>query len=134
MADSKLLETFANPHPSRDYLIEHVVREFTSMCPKTGQPDFATITIRYVAAESCIELKQLKLYLQTFRSKGIFYEDVTNAILDALVESCHPRWMVVESSWNVRGGMRSVITAQHGRPGPDVPDREPRREGSGRHP
>lgn len=116
MGDSTILETFANPHPSRDYVIEHVVREFTSMCPKTGQPDFATVTIRYVADESCIELKQLKLYLQTFRSKGIFYEDVTNVILDDLLTACHPKWMVVESRWSVRGGIESVITAQHGDP------------------
>ncbi len=134
MEERTILETFANPHPSRDYLIEHHVLEFTSLCPRTDQPDYATLDIRYVPGATCIELKSLKTYLQSFRNKGIFYEDVTNVILDALVESCRPKWMVVESVWNVRGGMRSVITAQHGRPGPDVPDREPRREGSGRHP
>jgi len=114
MPNAGLLETFANPHPSRDYLIEHEAPEFTSLCPKTGQPDFATITIRYVSGPLCVELKSLKLYLQSFRSLGIFYEDVTNVLLDDLVAACKPQWMVVESRWSVRGGIRSVITAQHG--------------------
>ena len=114
MADKSLLETFPNPRPSRDYLIEHLSREFTSICPKTGQPDFATMSIRYVAGAACIELKSLKLYLQTFRSEGIFYEDVTNVILDDLVACCDPKWMQVRSTWTVRGGIHSVITAQHG--------------------
>lgn len=114
MADASLLETFANPHPGQDYLIEHHVLEFTSLCPKTGQPDFARFRIRYVAAEKCIELKSLKLYLQSYRSDGIFYEDVTNRILDDLVTACRPRWMVVRSRWTTRGGIRSVITARHG--------------------
>lgn len=118
MADRSILETFSNPHPSRDYLIEHHAREFTSLCPKTGRPDFATLKIRYVPGPACIELKSLKLYLQTFRNEGIFYEDVTNVILDDLVASCQPKWMVVESAWNVRGGIHSVITAQHGERGP----------------
>jgi 7-cyano-7-deazaguanine reductase len=116
MADASLLETFANPHPGRDYLIEHTVADFTSLCPKTGQPDFARFRIRYVAADRCIELKSLKLYMQSYRSDGIFYEDVTNAILDHLVAACAPKWMVVRSRWSVRGGIRSVITAQHGHP------------------
>lgn len=114
MADAKLLETFPNPHPGRDYLIEHVVHEFTSLCPKTGQPDFAAMTIRYVAGASCIELRSLKVYLQQFRSEGIFYEDVTNVILDALVAACRPRWMEVESRWSVRGGIHTVVRARHG--------------------
>jgi len=105
MADRSMLETFPNSHPSRDYLIEHRVHEFTSLCPKTGQPDFATIRIRYVARDMCLELKCLKEYLQSFRDRGIFYEDVTNVILDDLVTSCQPKWMVVESSWSVRGGI-----------------------------
>ena len=124
MADRSILETFPNPHPSRDYLIEHHVREFTSLCPNTGQPDFAAIEVRYVAGASCIELKSLKLYLQAFRDKGIFYEDVTNVILNDLVACCEPKWMVVESVWSARGGIQSVITAQHGKPGPDVPFQE----------
>lgn len=109
------IETFPNPHPARDYHVEHQVQEFTSLCPMTGQPDFATITIRYVPGPTCIELKSLKLYLQSFRSKGIFYEDVTNLILNDLVAACNPKWMVVESRWSVRGGIQSVITAEHGR-------------------
>jgi len=112
--DRSVLETFENPHPAREYLIEHAVEEFTSVCPKTGQPDFATMVIRYVAGASCIELKSLKLYFQSFRADGIFYEDVTNVILDDLVASCHPRWMLVKSCWRVRGGIRSVVTAEHG--------------------
>lgn len=95
-------------------MIEHRVREFTSMCPKTGQPDFAKIRIQYVPGPTCVELKSLKLYLQTYRDRGVFYEDVTNIILDDLVACCHPTWMVVESSWGVRGGIKSVITAEHG--------------------
>lgn len=111
-----MLETFANPHPHRDYLIEHVAREFTSLCPKTGQPDFGTVTVRYVAGDRCVELKSLKLYLQQFRNRGIFYEDITNVILNDLVSACRPRWMQVRTRWTVRGGMRSVITAEHGEP------------------
>jgi len=116
MSAASILETFANPYPRRDYLIEHHVAEFTSLCPKTGRPDFAKITIRYVAAESCVELKSLKLYLQGFRNQGIFYEDVTNRILDDLVAASRPRWMEVMSKWTVRGGIHSLITAQHGDP------------------
>ena len=114
MADPKLLETFANPHPERDYLIEHQVREFTSLCPVTGQPDFGTITIQYAPAGTCVELKSLKLYLQGFRNEGIFYEDVTNVILGDLAGACAPKWMRIQTSWTVRGGIQSVITTQHG--------------------
>ncbi|HSW45438.1 MAG TPA: preQ(1) synthase [Phycisphaerae bacterium] len=110
-----LLETFANPHPKRDYLIEHHVHEFTSLCPKTGQPDFGTILIRYVAGDRCVELKSLKRYLQSYRDRGIFYEDVTNLILDDLVRGLEPRWLQVRTTWTVRGGIHSVITADHGR-------------------
>lgn len=112
--DRTVLETFDNPHPERNYLIEHTVEEFTSVCPKTGQPDFATIALHYVAGASCIELKGLKLYFQSFRADGIFYEDVTNVILNDLVTCCQPKWMLVQSCWRVRGGIRSVITAEHG--------------------
>ena len=114
MPDRDMLETFPNPYPGRDYLIEHDATEFTSVCPKTGQPDFANIKVRYVADQACLELKQLKLYLQSFRSEGIFYEAVTNVILDDLVGACEPKWMEVVSHWGLRGGIRSVITAQHG--------------------
>ncbi len=118
MADRAEIETFKNPHPRRDYVIEHHVHEFTSMCPKSGQPDFGTILISYVAKATCLELKSLKLYLQGFRNEGIFYEDVTNVILDDLVSSCDPKWMLVESTWSVRGGIHSVVRAQHGQPPP----------------
>ena len=111
---AEAIEVFPNPHPMRDYLIEHHADEFTSLCPKTGQPDFATMTIRYVPGPACVELKSLKLYLQSFRSKGIFYEDATNVILDDLAAACNPKWMVIESRWSVRGGIHSVITAEHG--------------------
>ena len=118
MQERPTIETFPNPHPSRAYLIEHRVGEFTSLCPVTGQPDFGRIIIRYVAADLCLELRSLKLYLQSFRNQGIYYEDVTNAILDDLVACCAPQWMAVRSIWSVRGGLRSVITAQSGtRPG-----------------
>lgn len=114
MGDAALLETFPNPHPARDYIIVHKVREFTSLCPKTGQPDFARLTISYVAGAECIELKSLKLYLQSFRNEGIFYEDVTNRILEDLVACCRPKWMRVRTHWSVRGGIHSVITAAFG--------------------
>jgi len=113
MADTKLLETFPNPHPKRLYTIEHHVHEFTSVCPKTGQPDFGTIAIRYIADERCVELKSLKLYLQSFRNDGIFYEDVTNVLLNDLVACTAPRWMQIQTTWTVRGGIHSVITAEH---------------------
>ena len=116
MKENAQIETFTNPRASRDYVIDHEVHEFTSLCPKTGQPDFATISIRYVAGAACIELKSLKLYLQTYRAKGIFYEDVTNRILDDLVAACGPRWMCVESRWSVRGGIHTVVTVEHGDP------------------
>jgi 7-cyano-7-deazaguanine reductase len=108
------LETFANPHPEREYLVEHEAAEFTSLCPKTGQPDFGSLVVRYVPGPHCIELKSLKLYLQSFRNEGIFYEDVTNRILNDLAAACSPRWMAVESKWGIRGGIRSVITVQQG--------------------
>lgn len=114
MSDRPTVETFPNPHPSRDYRIAHEVHEFTSLCPKTGQPDFAQISITYVADSACLELKSIKLYLQSFRDRGIFYEDVTNVILDDLVAACQPRWMTVVTRWSVRGGISSVITVEHG--------------------
>jgi 7-cyano-7-deazaguanine reductase len=121
VSDPSILLTFPNPQAARAYLIEHHVQEFTSLCPNTAQPDFATLTIRYVAAETCIELKSLKLYLQGFRNKGVFYEDVTNIILGDLVACCEPKWMVVISHWSVRGGIRSTIRAQHGQPPMGLP-------------
>jgi 7-cyano-7-deazaguanine reductase len=110
---ANLLETFENKYPERDYKIEIVAPEFTSLCPKTGQPDFGTITINYIPAARCVELKSLKFYLQSFRNQGIFYEMVTNAILDDLVVTLQPRWMKVTAAFNSRGGMTETVTAQH---------------------
>jgi 7-cyano-7-deazaguanine reductase len=107
------LETFPNPHPRRDYEIVHTCPEFTALCPKTGQPDFGTIRIRYVPDRACVELKSLKLYLFSFRSRGIFYEDVTNAILDDLVKATRPRSMEVVGDFRVRGGISTVVTASY---------------------
>ena len=109
------LETFSNPTPKRNYVIRHIAPEFTSRCPVTGQPDFGTVTIEYVADKLCVELKSLKFYLQAFREQGIFYEAVTNRILDELVAVLHPRWMRIETDWSPRGGLRSTIIAEHGR-------------------
>ncbi len=106
------VETFANPNPRRDFVIEHVASEFTSVCPKTGHPDFATVVLRYVADKACLELKSLKLYYQSYRNRGIFYEAVTNEILDHLVSCCHPRWMEIETRWTGRGGIASTIRAR----------------------
>ncbi len=108
---SKELETFANPRPERDYEINLECPEFTCVCPRTGQPDFATIRIQYVPDSLCIELKSLKLYLWSYRNEGAFHEDVTNRILDDLVEACRPRSMSVVGDFNVRGGIHTVITA-----------------------
>ena len=113
MVDVQLLEVFPNPSPGRDFLIEHVSDEFTSVCPKTGHPDFGTLTLRYVPAATCVELKSLKLYYQAFRNEGIFYEAVTNRVLDDLVRLLAPRWIEVEAHFRGRGGIRSVIRARH---------------------
>jgi 7-cyano-7-deazaguanine reductase len=107
------IETFDNPHPHRDYVIRHVAPEFTSVCPKTHQPDFGTIDIEYVADKSCVELKSLKLYLQGFRGVGVFYEDVVNRILDDLVAACRPRRMTVTGKFTPRGGIHSIVTAEY---------------------
>lgn len=109
MAD---LETFGNPRPERDYVIRHEVEEFTSVCPKTGHPDFATMTIEYVPGKTCLELKALKLYLQGYRNMGIFYEAVTNRIFDDLVQAAKPKRMRLETRWSTRGGIRSVIVCE----------------------
>ena len=110
---SKELETFANPRPERDYEINLECPEFTCVCPRTGQPDFATIRIQYVPDSLCIELKSLKLYLWSFRNEGAFHEDVTNRILDDLVQACRPRSMSVVGDFNVRGGIHTVVTATY---------------------
>ncbi|MBI2837658.1 MAG: NADPH-dependent 7-cyano-7-deazaguanine reductase QueF [Acidobacteria bacterium] len=108
-----LLETFPNPAPDRDYEIHMECPEFTCLCPRTGQPDFARIDIRYVPNKLCIELKSLKLYLWSYRDKGAFHEAVTNRILDDLVGACRPRSMQVSSDFYVRGGIHTVVTVGH---------------------
>ncbi len=105
------LEAFPNPRPERDYHIKHVCPEFTSVCPITGLPDFATITLDYVPDKLCVELKSLKYYLFGYRQQGIFFEAVTNKILDDLVELCRPREMTCTAEFAVRGGIASTITA-----------------------
>ena len=112
---SKTLETFPNPEPKRDYTIEFTCPEFTCICPRTGQPDFATFTIRYVPGRTCVELKSLKLYLWSFRNEGHFHEAVTNRILNDLVATVKPRRMEVVGDFNVRGGIHTVVRASHGR-------------------
>lgn len=108
-----MLETFANSYPDRDYLIEIICPEFTSVCPKTGQPDFGTLTFRYVPDKLCVELKSLKMYLQQFRNEGIFYENITNRILDELVELLQPRQMKLTASFTPRGGISTTITVEY---------------------
>jgi 7-cyano-7-deazaguanine reductase len=109
----KLLEVFKNQYPDRDYKIIHTAPEFTSVCPKTGQPDFGVINIEYIPDVLCIELKSLKFYLNSYRNDGIFYEHVTNKILDDLVSICKPRYMKIRAEFNVRGGISSTVTAEY---------------------
>jgi 7-cyano-7-deazaguanine reductase len=113
---SKSIETFPNPNPDRDYVISMECPEFTCLCPRTGQPDFATIRIRYVPDELCVELKSLKLYLWSYRDEGAFHEAVVNRILDDLKEACKPRFMEVTGDFYVRGGIHTKVTASFGRP------------------
>mgnify|MGYP001284504725 CR=1 FL=1 len=112
---SRQLDSFDNPNPQRDYEIRFECPEFTCLCPKTGQPDFATIRIRYVPDLHCVELKSLKLYLWSYREEGAFHEAITNKILDDLVAVTAPRFMEVEGDFYVRGGITTVVTARHGR-------------------
>jgi 7-cyano-7-deazaguanine reductase len=106
------LETFENQFPGRDYTIEIVAPEFTSLCPKTGQPDFGVLTFRYTPADRCVELKSLKMYLQHFRNEGIFYEHVTNRILDDLVAAINPTRMTIIAAFSPRGGISTTVTAE----------------------
>jgi 7-cyano-7-deazaguanine reductase len=115
-----LLETFPNPQPAREYVIEHVTEEFTTVCPMTGHPDFGHVILRYAPAAKCVELKSLKLYYQSFRACGIFYEAVTNRVADDLAAAMRPRWMVVITDWKGRGGIRSRIRVEVG----EVPSHE----------
>jgi len=108
-----VLEVFENPYPNRDYVIETICPEFTSVCPKTGQPDFGTLTITYIADEHCFELKSLKLYLQQYRNHGAFYERVTNQILDDLVAVVKPRTMEIRAEFTPRGGIRTNVTVSY---------------------
>lgn len=110
-----MLETFENPAPERDYEIRHTAHEFTSLCPVTGHPDFATLTFRYVPDAICVELKSMKLWLQSFRNEGIFYEAVTNKLLDDLVAVLQPRFMEIVGEFSVRGGMSTIVTASYDR-------------------
>jgi 7-cyano-7-deazaguanine reductase len=121
MPDASLLDTFRTPGDT-PFVIEHIGEEFTSVCPKTGHPDFGEVTLRYMpraAADggTCVELKSLKLYYQSFRNEGIFYEAVTNQVRDDLVQCLAPTWMQIITNWRGRGGIRSIIRADHG----DVP-------------
>jgi len=114
---STRLETFANPTPERDYTIRMTMPEFSCLCPKTGQPDFATLKLEYVPHETCVELKSLKLYIWSFRDRGAFHEAVTNQILNDLVAATAPRFMRLLADFNVRGGIYTTVTAEHRRPG-----------------
>src|SRR5688572_31718706 len=110
------VETFPNPTPARDYTIRMTLPEFTCLCPKTGQPDFATLELEYVPDALCVELKSLKLYIWSFRDRGAFHEAVTNEILDLLVGAVAPRFMRLTARFNVRGGIYTTIVAQHRKP------------------
>ena len=110
---STILDTFPNPKPGRSYEIRFVFPEFTSMCPVTGQPDFATITVSYVPDAKCVEMKSLKLYYLAFRNKGIFYEAVTNTIADDLIETLKPRKLTVVADFAVRGGTQGIVTVDY---------------------
>lgn len=111
------MDTFPNPNPARDYIIQHVAEEFTSVCPVTGHPDFGTVVLSYVADEICVELKSYKIYLQGFRNQGIYYEAVTNKICDDLCTLLKPRYLRLETRWTGRGGIRSNITASYRKSG-----------------
>ena len=115
-APSKDLQRVPNPHVDRDYEVDHVVPEFTCVCPMTGQPDFATIRIRYVPDRWLVELKSLKLYMWAYRNEGAFHEDVTNRILADLVRTLAPRRMEVVGDWNVRGGIKTIVTVRYESP------------------
>ena len=110
------IETFANPTPQRDYTIRMRMPEFTCLCPRTGQPDFATLRLEYVPDQLCVELKALKLYIWSFRDRGAFHEAVTNEILDTLVAAMAPRFLRLRARFNVRGGIYTTVTAEHRQP------------------
>lgn len=120
-APSKSLETFPNPQPDRQYTIRMRIPEFTCLCPKTGQPDFATLHLEYVPDKTCVELKSLKLYAWSFRNEGAFHEAVTNQILDDLVEATAPHFMRLSAEFGVRGGIYTTVVAEHRAPGWTAP-------------
>ncbi|MEA3412212.1 MAG: preQ(1) synthase [Pseudomonadota bacterium] len=120
---SKEIETFENPETGRDYTIRIRVPEFTCLCPKTGQPDFAELTLEYVPERLCVELKSLKLYVWSYRDEGAFHEVVTNRMLDDLVAVTRPRFMRLTADFNVRGGIYTTVVAEHHRPGWTAPSR-----------
>ncbi len=120
-APSKTLETFPNPQPDRDYTIRMRLPEFTCLCPKTGQPDFAVLNLEYVPAKTCVELKSLKLYIWSFRNEGAFHEAVTNRILDDLVKATEPNFMRLAAEFLVRGGIYTTVVAEHRAPGWKAP-------------
>jgi 7-cyano-7-deazaguanine reductase len=111
------IETFPNPNPQRDYTIQHIQEEFTSTCPMTGHPDYATVVFSYAPAEVCMELKAMKLYLHSFRNKGIFFEAATNQIFEDLFSACQPKWARLETVWRGRGGIRSNVVVEDAQPG-----------------
>ncbi|MDD1649304.1 MAG: preQ(1) synthase [Methylococcaceae bacterium] len=115
------LETFDNPQPNRDFTIRIDIPEFTCLCPKTGQPDFATLHIEYVPDQTCVELKSLKLYVWSYRDEGAFHEAVTNRILEDLVAATHPRFMRLTARFNVRGGLYTTVIAEYRQPGWQAP-------------
>jgi 7-cyano-7-deazaguanine reductase len=117
---ARALEAVPNPHPDRDYEVAMAIPEFTCLCPITGQPDFATIRIRYVPDQHLVELKSLKLYIWSYRDEGAFHEDVTNRILNDLVRTLRPRWAEVTGDFNVRGGIKTEVRAAYGKR-PDLP-------------
>ncbi len=119
---SRDLEIFPNPHPERDYTIRISMPEFTCLCPKTGQPDFATLLLEYVPDRMCVELKSLKLYIWSYRDEGAFHEAVTNRILDDLVAATEPRYMRLTAAFNVRGGIDTTVVAEHRAAGWQAPD------------
>ena len=114
---SKRLQTFVNPAPERDYRIQMEIPEFTCLCPMTGQPDFAVLSLEYVADRLCVELKSLKLYIWSFRNEGAFHEAVTNRICDDLVKALRPRYLRLTAKFNVRGGITTTVVAEHRKKG-----------------
>lgn len=125
-APAQVLETFSNPNPEREYTIRIRIPEFTCLCPKTGQPDFAQLLLEYVPAGSCIELKSLKQYIWSFRNQGAFHEAVTNRILEDLVQALEPRFLRLTARFNVRGGIYTTVIAEHRLSGQNLKDPPPR--------